>query len=70
MDPRNIDIEDFTYELPDERIARYPLPVRDSAKLLQYKNGRISNHHFTDLPELLPPGTLMIGNATRVIHAR
>lgn len=67
---RNLKIEDFTYELPDERIARYPLAVRDAAKLLHYKKGKVEDHHFTDLPKLLPYGTLLIGNATRVIHAR
>lgn len=63
-------IEDFTYSLPDDRIARHPLAERDAAKLLHYKNGQINDHHFRELPELLPPGTLLIGNATRVIHAR
>lgn len=67
---RDTRIEDFTYDLPDERIARYPLAVRDAAKLLHYKNGEIVDYHFTDLPKLLPYGTLLIGNATRVIHAR
>lgn len=70
MDPRNIDIADFSYDLPDDRIARYPLPVRDQAKLLLYQDGKINDHIFTALPELLPPGTLLIGNATKVIHAR
>lgn len=67
---RQIRIESFTYDLPDHRIARHPLPQRDAAKLLHFKDGVISDHHFHDLPKLLPPGTLLIGNATRVIHAR
>ena len=67
---RRLRIVDFTYELPDERIARYPLADRSSAKLLQYKDGAISEHVFRDLPDLLSPGTLLVGNQTRVIHAR
>lgn len=68
---REIDINDFTYSLPDERIARHPLPRRDAAKLLlHHPNGEREDHHFYDLPDLLPPGTFLIGNATRVIHAR
>lgn len=67
---RQIRIEAFNYDLPDDRIARHPLPQRDAAKLLHYKDGKITDHHFHGLPALLPPGTLLIGNATRVIHAR
>ena len=67
---RRLRIADFTYELPDERIARYPLDDRSSAKLLQYKDGELSEHVFRDLPDLLSPGTLLVGNQTRVIHAR
>lgn len=70
MSDKSINITDFSYELPDERIARYPLPQRESAKLLHYQNGEIADYHFTDLPSLLPPGALLIGNATKVIHAR
>lgn len=69
-DPRALRIDDFTYELPDERIARYPLVQRDQSRLLQYREGRISTHSFRDFPDLLPPGALVIGNETRVIHAR
>ena len=69
-DPRQIRIADYTYSLPEDRIARYPLPDRSAAKLLQYRAGTITTHTFRDLPELLPPGTLLIGNQTRVIHAR
>ncbi len=70
MSDKSINIADFSYELPDERIARYPLAERESAKLLHYQNGAIADYHFTDLPDLLPPGVLLIGNATKVIHAR
>jgi len=49
-----IHIKDYNYPLPDERIAKYPLPKRDSSKLLKYNEGRVSEHIFKDLPELLP----------------
>lgn len=69
-DARALRIEDYDYPLPDERIARYPLADRDRAQLLHYRDGHISSLHFADLPSVLPAGTLVIGNQTRVIHAR
>jgi len=68
--PKDIQIADFAYELPDERIAKYPLAERDSSKLLIYDHGTITHRHFRDLPELLPEGSLMVMNNTRVIQAR
>ena len=68
--PKNIRIADFAYELPDERIAKYPLAERDASKLLIYDHGHISHRHFRDLPELLPEGSLLVMNNTRVIQAR
>ena len=68
--PRNIRIEDYQYELPEERIAKYPLPQRDASKLLVYRNGDIRETGFRQLPEALPPGTLLVYNDTRVLHAR
>ena len=68
--PKDIQIADFAYELPDERIAKYPLAERDSSKLLIYNHGTITHRHFRDLPELLPEGSLMVMNNTRVIQAR
>ncbi len=70
MSDKLLNIASFSYDLPDERIARYPLAVREQAKLLHYQNGQIADYHFTDLPALLPAATLLIGNATKVIHAR
>ena len=67
---RDLRIDDYAYPLPDDRIARYPLADRASSKLLQYREGQLSDHVFRDLPDLLPPGTLLVGNQTRVIHAR
>ena len=66
----NILIEDFNYDLPDERIAKYPLKERDSSKLLLYKGGKVEDHVFRDLPGLLPSGSMMVFNDTRVVPAR
>jgi S-adenosylmethionine:tRNA ribosyltransferase-isomerase len=65
-----ISIKNFSYELPDERIAKYPLPQRDASKLLVYKNKQISEATFAQLPDLLPAGTLLVFNNTKVIRAR
>lgn len=70
IDTRHIHIKDYNYELPDERIAKYPLPERDSSKLLLYKHGQISHTVFRQLPEQLKAGELMVFNNTRVIQAR
>ncbi len=70
MHPQNLSISLFDYPLPDHRIARYPVQPRDSSKLLQYKNGRIEDHQFTDLPALLPAGTTLLLNQSKVIPAR
>lgn len=67
---QDIRIEDFNYPLPDERIAKFPLPQRDHSKLLVYRQGAIEEHHFYDLPRVLPPDSLLVFNNTRVIQAR
>lgn len=67
---KHIKISEFNYSLPDERIAKFPLPVRDQSKLLVYDQGDVSETHFTSLPELIPAGSLMIFNNTKVIQAR
>lgn len=67
---KSLRIEDYNYPLPDERIARYPLPERDHSKLLCLRGDAISEHHFYDLPALLPKDSLLVFNDTRVIHAR
>ncbi|NJC26079.1 S-adenosylmethionine:tRNA ribosyltransferase-isomerase [Neolewinella antarctica] len=68
----DISVDTFDYDLPDDRIARHPAARRDAAKQLRWHGpGRpIEVHEFQDLPDHLPPGTLLIGNKTRVIHAR
>lgn len=69
MDPRNIRIENFTYLLPDDRIAKHPLAQRDACRLLKF-DGSISDHIFSELPALLPQGSMLVYNNTRVINAR
>lgn len=68
--PGNINIEDYTYTLPPDRIAWYPLLDRDSSKLLVYKNGHLSSSVFNEIHELLPTGSLLLLNETKVIQAR
>ncbi|TLU98269.1 S-adenosylmethionine:tRNA ribosyltransferase-isomerase [Dyadobacter luticola] len=65
-----INLEDYVYDLPDEWIAHYPLPERDTSKLLIYKSGTISHKHFYDLPAHLPSDALLVFNDTKVIPAR
>lgn len=68
--PHHIDISDYDYQLPEERIAKYPLPQRDASKLLIYKNGKVKHQVFGKLSEQLPTNSLLVFNNTRVIHAR
>ena len=65
-----IRLNDFDYDLPDHRIARYPLDPRDSSKLLVYRDGEINHLQFTDLTANLPADTLLVFNDTKVIPAR
>lgn len=65
-----IRIEDYNYPLPEERIAKYPLPRRDESKLLCYKNGKIDEYVFRDIVSLIPDNALMIFNDTKVVPAR
>lgn len=67
---KHIKINDYNYPLPEERIAKFPLPVRDQSKLLVYRKGEISETVFTSLPNYLESGSLMIFNNTKVIQAR
>ncbi|MBP5528153.1 MAG: S-adenosylmethionine:tRNA ribosyltransferase-isomerase [Bacteroidales bacterium] len=67
---KRLRIEDYDYPLPNERIARYPLAERDHSKLLCLKGDTITEHHFYDLPSMLPERSLLVFNDTKVIHAR
>ena len=68
MNIKEIRIEDFDYNLPDERIAKYPLAERDHSNLLHWKDGEIEQLHFYDLPDLLVKNDLLFYNNTKVIR--
>lgn len=70
MDTKHIHISDYNYNLPDERIAKFPLAQRDQSKLLVYNQGEVSEDTFCNLPDHLPSGALMVFNNTKVIQAR
>ncbi len=73
MSPQHIEtlkISQFDYELPEDRIAQNPLSVRDESKLLYYKNSKIADNYFKDLPALLPNSVQLIANNAKVIPAR
>ncbi len=63
-------IVDYNYPLPDERIAKYPLPERDHSKLLVYRDGQVSEDRFYNVGDYIAPHSLLIYNNTRVIQAR
>jgi len=65
-----IRIEEYNYHLPEERIARYPLPERDGSKLLIYKDADVSHTSFKNITDLVPEESLMIFNDTKVVPAR
>ena len=69
-DPRHLKIKDFTYDLPEDRIAKYPKPTRDESKLLLYRDGEIKEDIFYNLPKYIKSGELMVFNNTKVIYAR
>lgn len=69
-DSRHIRIEDFNYELPEERIAFFPAEQRDHSKLLVYQNGSITDSRFDHLPDFIPEESLLVFNNSKVIHAR
>ena len=70
MNPANILISDYTYTLPDDKIARYPLAERDASKLLVYQNGAITDTCYRDIDQFLPAGSLLVFNNTKVVEAR
>jgi len=70
MNPGNLLIKDFTYDLAEDRIAKYPLPERDASKLLVYKDGKITEDVYKNLDRHLPANSLLVFNDTRVIEAR
>ncbi|MEP7278300.1 MAG: S-adenosylmethionine:tRNA ribosyltransferase-isomerase [Bacteroidota bacterium] len=70
MDTRSISISDYTYTLPEDRIARYPLPERDASRLLVYQQGSITEDIYRNIGHYLPPASLLVFNNTRVLAAR
>jgi S-adenosylmethionine:tRNA ribosyltransferase-isomerase len=69
-EPKALSISDYTYELPQSRIAQYPLEKRDTSKLLVYKDGEMRHDVFSALPDLLESDDCLVFNDTRVVHAR
>jgi S-adenosylmethionine:tRNA ribosyltransferase-isomerase len=70
MHPKDLSIEDYSYNLPEERIAAYPLEQRDSSRLLIYQQNKISEDSFRNIPQYLPESSMLVFNNTRVIKAR
>ena len=70
MDTKHIQISDYSYELPDSRIPRFPVTPRDHSKLLVYRQGEVSEDYFYNIANYLPEHSLMVYNNTKVIQAR
>ena len=70
MNTKEIHISEYSYVLPDERIAKFPMAERDHSKLLLYRHGEVGEDVFYNLPQYLPTGALMVMNNTKVIQAR
>ena len=68
--PRGLSIRDYTYDLPEDRVAQHPLPSRDASKLLEYRKGGITEMQYKDLPARIPAGAFMVFNDTKVVEAR
>ena len=63
-------IEQFSYNLPEDRIAKYPVEPRDSSQLLVYKDGEIQSDFYYHLHQYIPENSLLIMNNTKVVEAR
>ncbi len=70
MHPKQLSINDFTYDLPADKIAKYPLEQRDKSSLLVYKNGELAETQYQYLDEQLPAGAMLVFNNTKVVEAR
>lgn len=70
MDTKHIQIKDYNYDLPNSRIAKFPVTQRDHSKLLIYNKGIVTEDVFYNIANYLPEGALMIFNNTKVIQAR
>lgn len=69
-DPKQLSIRDYTYLLPEGRIARYPLAERDASRLLVYNRGRITDDYYRNLAAHIPSNALLVFNNSRVVEAR
>lgn len=70
MKIEDINLDDYEYILPDERIAQYPVPERDLSQLLIYRKDKISKDIFRNISDYIPQQSLLVFNNTRVIRAR
>lgn len=70
MHPKELSIQDFKYDLAEDRIARQPLAERDASRLLVARDGTFDDRHFHELPDILPKNALLVLNETRVVRAR
>lgn len=70
LHPKDLLIADFSYDLPEEKIAKYPLTIRDQSKLLVYQRGEISETIFSKIADNLPKNTLLVFNNSKVIQGR
>lgn len=70
MHPKDLSIKEFTYDLPDDRVAKYPLEERDASKLLVYRKGDIEEDTYRNIATHIPADTLIVFNQTKVVQAR
>ncbi len=70
ISPKEIEIKDYDYDLPAERIASYPLPQRDESKLLIYRNENIETDVFKNISQYIPENSILIFNDSKVVKAR
>ncbi len=70
MNPREIPISAYTYTLPEEKIASYPLPERDASRLLICRSGYITEDVYRNVDQYVPSNHLLVFNNSRVIEAR
>src|SRR5258708_26585321 len=70
IDPQRISIKDYDYDLPEDRIAKYPLAERDASKLLIYRDQRISEDIYRKIAKHISANSMLIFNNTKVIEAR
>ncbi|PIB34121.1 S-adenosylmethionine tRNA ribosyltransferase [Reichenbachiella sp. 5M10] len=70
MSKPSTELEEYLFELPDEKIAKHPLENRDASKMLVYKQGEITHDHFKNLLDHIPTDSTLFLNNTKVIAAR